>query len=330
MSNNIEWNVNLDCFKDKEVGEFVRSPKFCTSGSMLNNWHLQLYPKGRTEKHQGYLSLYLHYSGEDEIVVTLGFSLLNRDNSKSFEICKAVGDRAFKADSWWGVPKFVEERYVLDPKSGVVKDNKLCILCHLKWDECIVETESSDDGSERRNVFSNLENLLTDRELSDVTVTVGDQKFYLHKCILAVNSEVFATMFRSADETKSMIEIKDIGYEVMKELFNFIYTGKVDEILDIVRELLTAAEVYRIKELKKYCEDVMCYNLNLNNVVQYFYSANKNKAETIRMETISFMATHLKDMIKRIDFLELGMNYPSLLLDIMTIFFDLNDEIKEN
>jgi hypothetical protein len=66
-------------------------------------------------------------------------------------------------------------------------------------------------------------------EYSDVTIKVGDKKFYAQKCILCVWSSFFAGMFSKnnamKESQKDEIELKDIDPEIFELLLIFIYTG---------------------------------------------------------------------------------------------------------
>ena len=95
------------------------------------------------------------------------------------------------------------------------------------------------------NLFTDLGKLLDDGSFSDFALIVGDQRFPVHKAILAARSPVFAAMFghNEMDENKNgVVQIKDLEPEVLKEMLKFIYTGKTSLLDTMADELLSAAD----------------------------------------------------------------------------------------
>lgn len=95
------------------------------------------------------------------------------------------------------------------------------------------------------NLSTDLGKLLEEGLFSDITLMVGDQRFPVHKALLASRSPVFAGMFRHIEMEESkqgVVQIKDLEPEVLKEMLKFIYTGKATQLETMADELLSAAD----------------------------------------------------------------------------------------
>uniref|UniRef100_A0A183BWT3 BTB domain-containing protein n=1 Tax=Globodera pallida TaxID=36090 RepID=A0A183BWT3_GLOPA len=101
----------------------------------------------------------------------------------------------------------------------------------------------------------------------------------VHKAILAARSPVFAAMLQHVDTSESktgVLEIKDVECGVVKEMLNFIYSGKSSspEINEIASDLLIAADKYRLEELKTHCEHCLIQAINFENACQLLIIAD--------------------------------------------------------
>lgn len=321
------WEINIDCFDGKNVGDVIRSPTFFShTGGSINTWELQLYPKGSSEDKKNYLSLFLRNLSEKEVTATFTLSLLNQNNIE-VDNCPAVENHLFKSKYYWGFERFFSESFIRDKNKNVLKDNKLTVLCTIIVKEATNKENKEDIHSTKKNatklkILDDYEKVFSNEEFSDVTITAEGKSFHLHKCILTARSTFFEGMFRNdmKEKIENKIEIKDIRYEVLEEFFRFIYTGKVRETDKIICELLTAAEKYSIEELKVVCEDIMSNNLKKNNAIEYLDSAIMNRAEKIESAAVKFISLNIENFIEDLEFEELGTKHPKVLLKIIKTF----------
>lgn len=103
-----------------------------------------------------------------------------------------------------------------------------------------------------------LKTLLDTGKFSDVTIVVGEHKYPVHKLILVTRSPVlFGMLETDMQEDENVIEISDMKHEIVEKMLEFIYTGEVTDMGDSGKELLVAAEKYRLADLKSRCEEVL-------------------------------------------------------------------------
>ncbi|XP_073839399.1 speckle-type POZ protein-like B [Musca autumnalis] len=80
------------------------------------------------------------------------------------------------------------------------------------------------------NVTNDLAKALASENFSDIIlVAKGGTEYKAHKVILSARSDVFDAMFRNEclESKTNRIEIDDMEADVMREMLNYIYTGKV-------------------------------------------------------------------------------------------------------
>uniref|UniRef100_A0A183BZ06 BTB domain-containing protein n=1 Tax=Globodera pallida TaxID=36090 RepID=A0A183BZ06_GLOPA len=121
----------------------------------------------------------------------------------------------------------------------------------------------------------------------------------VHKAILAARSPVFAAMLQHVDTSESktgVLEIKDVECGVVKEMLNFIYSGKSSspEINEIASDLLIAADKYRLEELKTHCEHCLIQAINFENACQLLIIADMYGAQFLRKRVLQFIMQHPK------------------------------------
>ncbi len=83
-------------------------------------------------------------------------------------------------------------------------------------------------GSRKRDLFT------------DFTIRVEGKAILAHKLFLAGSSLYFYDMF-ILQENKKVLTVKDVSFEVMEKMINFVYEDKVENMENIGKSLLIAA-----------------------------------------------------------------------------------------
>jgi hypothetical protein len=78
------------------------------------------------------------------------------------------------------------------------------------------------------------------RLLPDFTIKVKDEEIKIHRLLLAEASEVFLEKCLDLGNPNTL-EINDLEFEIVREIVNFIYDGRVGNIADNAESLLKAA-----------------------------------------------------------------------------------------
>lgn len=331
-----EWKIDIELFKGKVFGEELYSPIFYThhySEKSENKWLLSVAPKGIKDA-KGCIQIVLYNYSLDVMQASVSVSFLNNDNIR-------VGEGFL--NTWFGKDGLIfstsfDENFIKDPKNNMLKDNKLTVVCNIVDIITIDDMDpASEVGSETEEtlteetpkkkfkVFDTFEKVLENKKFSDVTIIAKEKSYYLHKCILASSSVVFDAMFTNDIKEKNVniVEIKDIEKKVLDKFFQYIYTGKVDDIHDVAVDLLSAAEKYAVKGLKTLCEESMDIHLNRfqdgsSKAIEYLNLAITNNAEVLKASVIRCLAKHFEEELfeeKKLD--NLCREHPEIFNEIV-------------
>lgn len=92
-----------------------------------------------------------------------------------------------------------------------------------------------------------------------------------HRKLLAILSPVFATMFDDNwGENSSVNLIEDASLEAFNTFLGYFYKGKLELNTSNFDEIFYLANKYNMVDLFGMCSSFATYNLNAENVLQYY------------------------------------------------------------
>jgi len=112
--------------------------------------------------------------------------------------------------------------------------------------------------------------LTSDRELSDVELRCQERSFPCHKIVLASQSPVLEAMFlRDFKEKRSnVITLSGVDPCILEALLSFMYTRHCPDLsVEDLCQLLVAADMYQVSELKRDCAVLLMKRIHLENVI---------------------------------------------------------------
>ena len=227
---------------------------------------------------------------------SISFSVFNLKNGKYIHQTSDAGYYCIK----------FEDLY----EGKILPNDTLQIICEIasityktQSQSSFLEIDNIDDESEIENLPNPNKNLYLEDRFSDVKLkTSRGKELKAHKCILAARSSIFEAMFKhdTIENKTSIVDIKDIEYDVLKEMLRYIYVGKVENIKTVASDLLIAADKYDIQDLKSKCENCIGNNISVENAVQIFDLADRYNASRLKNRVMSFMKSNI-DRIEKTD-----------------------------
>ncbi|CAA0832100.1 ARM REPEAT PROTEIN INTERACTING WITH ABF2 [Striga hermonthica] len=135
------------------------------------------------------------------------------------------------------------------------------------------------------------EQFVNNPTLSDVTFLVEGKRFYAHRICLLASCDAFRAMFDGGYRERDAkdIEIPNIRWDIFELMMRYIYTGSVVVNLDIVQDLLMAADQYLLEGLKRLCEYAIAQNISVENVSLMFELSEAYNALSLRHACILFI-----------------------------------------
>lgn len=116
----------------------------------------------------------------------------------------------------------------------------------------------------------------------DLTIVTNTNPIRVHKCVLAAQSSVFASMLENDEQgaASNKIEMKECSGEIVKEFLQSLYTSEVDNE-EHALELFRLACDFDVEELKTIYEPIVVKNMNEENAFVAFKLGNLQKSEAI-------------------------------------------------
>ena len=217
----------------------------------------------------------------------------DREDKQPTSFTLAAGCRYYKCQS--SIKNWVTKDVPMTFKSSLVKHvHGLVVLEPFKGitDDGIKTSESSD--------FTRF--FLTDY-LADLQLKCEDQIFHVHRVLLAAASPYFQTMFQNdmTEARAGCIELREIKPKVLKTALKFVYESKIDvkdfkDDSDFSGELLAAAEMYQLENLKKIVEDELCGNLELENVLELVVMGDRHGASKLKEKALKLIVEKKKEV----------------------------------
>ncbi|XP_067145377.1 protein tramtrack, beta isoform-like [Centruroides vittatus] len=99
------------------------------------------------------------------------------------------------------------------------------------------------------NIFSVFEQLLSNEELVDVTLACEGLSLKAHKMVLSACSPFFQSLFLENPCKHPIVILKDMRYEDLKAIIDFMYRGEVNITQDQLSALLKIADTLKVKGL---------------------------------------------------------------------------------
>ncbi|KAL1403676.1 hypothetical protein pipiens_005590 [Culex pipiens pipiens] len=237
--------------------------------------------------------------------------------------------------AWHYILEVTTSDQVLRPnlyvKRHAVKITTVIDSCNAQLEAC-VELEPGvhhDNGGKYKSfeysepkiseVLENYASLLSNEQLSDVTILVDQKKFYAQRAILSVRSPVFAAMFQSGMQESALnrIVIEDIEPDVFEEVLRFIYVGKVIGLERMAHELLAAADKYALDRLRKMCEGHLGRHITQETVLKTLALAGLYHAEELKDQAVRFICKNIKTM-QSTEWKSFAHAHPDLVADILS------------
>nr|XP_015916797.2 speckle-type POZ protein [Parasteatoda tepidariorum] len=193
----------------------------------------------------------------------------------------------------------------------------LVITCSSNYFIAVDKCKHSENLSHLNNLRElslHFKKVLDEAIYSDIVLDVDGDKIKAHKLILQARSPVFHKMF-THEAAENPIAISDIGFDTMKRLLNFVYTGTTDEYgFEELLELYYAADKYEVISLRDSCKIKLLDFLQVDNACVLFLAANQHSDDDFENEVVQFISADFKSVVETESFAELSKDDMKLLI----------------
>jgi speckle-type POZ protein len=316
-----------------------------------HRWKIKYMP--RVGLFNDYISLYLQIPDDERVQkqldpVSFKFSLLDQAGnlvpSSTRELTRCIFERKSKSK---GFTYFIKYKDL--EKSGCLKDGCFSVRCDItlieaslgREDEVGVGDDETENGGSSvastsavvvppSDLHKHIADLQSDWRGTDTTIVVGGEEFRAHRWLLAARSPVFAEELLASPKGKKdsgahRIEINDMEPSVFKSLLRYMYTDALpvatdDDGVATARDLLGAANRYKLERLKLICEDTLWQRIDVNTVAGILAAAEQHQCRALKAACMDFIVAspqNMKDVMKTEGFEELKTKFPTLLTELV-------------
>ena len=144
----------------------------------------------------------------------------------------------------------------------------------------------------------------------DIEVVADEISVPANKLVLACYSEVFERMFKSKlrEGQDRIINITAVDGETVKELIDFMYTGKILITNENVFALLGGADYLQVDEVKNFCSQFLMSILTNENCYAFLKGAELYGLKLLEKHIYNFIGRVFNEYSKTDDFKKLSEN----------------------
>ena len=240
----------------------------------------------------GYFGVFIRNTGQDKVLISLfKFELFDEteslaENSEG----ESFNGYVVQGNCLCGWPDFYEPE---DPTKARVWR----VWCEFTY-EVLPQPEPSQ--ASRLPIQNDLLRLLEEPTSSDVTFSVGEQKFKAHKVILSARSEYFSDMFKTDtnENVTGEVKVEDVEPKIFKWMLEFLYSGspavlptKGNSHTENLLQLLTLGSKYGLKDLEEACVKHLCKGMDKDCIADVLLLAHKlDNHELLKEAELAFHA----------------------------------------
>ncbi len=332
-SANMNWRMFSEAFHARKA--LKPSPSDGSHRRQLVSFKLVAGPL--KENNTDYIGLYLRWTNPSEapenkqrLNVKYRLHIVDKDGMEIVTVftsptCKMTKKKIRKEHR-----AALSKEWIKSASSKILSDGCLRIRCEYVIKGKQIQ-ESSDARLEMNNALQTncgtvgtcLMGLKDRGELCDVTLICQGVELSCHKLVLAARSEVFQTMFAntwSKEAKTGIVDIKDSDPGSIKQMINFMYLDKCNDLSRHVHGLMSLANKYNIPRLMLTCEMWMLTHICTGNAVDILLTVDLHNSFQVKKVALDFVALNISGCIKDLDdWKQIEVRSPDIVRSLLAI-----------
>ena len=157
-------------------------------------------------------------------------------------------------------------------------------------------------------------------DFNDVTIEVGSESISANRMVLACYSKFFESMFLSPlkERYQNTVVIKDFEGKAVKNVIDYIYSGKISLKTSNVLTLLRTADFLQVDDVKKICFDFLETSLSIENCLDVVKASTMYNNLAPRKQTYQYISDNFEDIVGGNTFKELSKD------DVTSLFANVD------
>jgi len=290
-------------------------------------WKVLLYPNGEGVQSRGSVGIFLDSLNSNAVHAKFNFAIIDVNKKKRKRLDNSVFYEFVKSNRGWN--RLVTHEFLKGPGgSELLPQDTLTVVCEviLKGSQKtvvsgyknLVEVDTSSKPAEKW--MGNFDFAFNDKAFSDVKIVCGDREFDCHRVILSSQSSVFRAMFQHdmAEAQNRRVEIKELKPAVVHAMLKYVYTGdKTKSEMTTPGEMLVAADMYDLEDLKAHCEEVLIRSMQISNCIDCLVLGDMNNAPKLKRNAMKLVVINLSSVVKSKEWKEKLISLPVLMSEVM-------------
>jgi len=176
------------------------------------------------------------------------------------------------------------------------------------------------------SLLTDLERLMLDEVSSDIKIVCQDQEMLSHSLILSARSPVFRAMLSSdmRERHAGIIRIDDAGLDVVRQMLRYMYTAKIQQGFNRIKELLVLANKYQVLELVNFCSSRIFESLSEDNALEIGMFGEMHNSEVLINRCAKYICYDMTDSLAE-DWMDRIKESPKLMLQIIKNLRDVHE-----
>ena len=162
----------------------------------------------------------------------------------------------------------------------------------------------------RRNDRSRLLNYANQNRnegfFNDVTIGVGNQCFSANRMVLSCYSDYFQDKFKIKNNYQESVKLDDVDEESVKLIIDYIYSATITIEKQNVLNLLKAAHLLKMKDVKDFCFEYLESTINSDNCISGINLAKQYENNSLLNKYYQHLSVHLDEVSDQIEFKNLS------------------------
>lgn len=155
----------------------------------------------------------------------------------------------------------------------------------------------------------------------DLILVCHGERFYGQRNVFMERSHILADILLDGRTTLDVSDSMDA--KTVRIFVNYIYTRRVERLVEFCYFLLPIAETYHLQHLKEIAERMCCTLIREDTVILLLTCANANNANILKSRCFEFLSAHYEMMSQRSTFQEAMRMYPELDRELNEMLTDL-------
>ncbi|CAK8684650.1 unnamed protein product [Clavelina lepadiformis] len=145
---------------------------------------------------------------------------------------------------------------------------------------------------------------------NDVKIKVDNETFPANRMVLSCYSDYFDRMFQTnmMERYQDQVVVKEVSKTSMKLIIEFIYTGNIKINKGNVRDLLSAADMLCINDVKIFCIEFLEMSITVDTCFTILSLAGLYRSEKLQTRAKIFLEENINDVVLSEDFMSLDLN----------------------